>query len=175
MLMVDKIPLLNALASFAKDEVISRLSKDEKTMFLLFFCQSYSLFSSKEIVHHFKDSINFILALQPNDMIFCCYILLHSSWKSFYNLLWEPLVLYLNKKWEDNHALFIRFIGYLFSDKCSLLHSSMPLRSDGRFSTHMLSTDFDNRICQILDFRRYKQSAQELVCFLLFILAYERA
>jgi hypothetical protein len=166
--------LLDSLACLAKNMVISRLSKEEKIMFLLFFSQSYSLFSSIEIACNFRESITFIFELEPSELIFFCYILLNSSWKSFYSVLWEPLVLYLNKNWENNHTIILRFIGYLFSEKCAFLHLLMPLRNNGRFSTNILSPNFDDRICQILDFGRYKTGAKDLVLFLIFILVFKR-
>lgn len=74
---------------------------------------------------------------------------------------------FLNKHWENNHSIFVRFMGFLFSEKCAFIHQSMPRQKDGRFSLTVLSGDFEDRICKILDMGILKQEAGELVFKLL--------
>lgn len=162
-LIIDKSFLLSAISVICKDLEVSRLSEGEKHMFLLFFSQSYATFSSVDVFCNLRDSMNFIFSLDPNDTIFCCYILLHSSWKPFHNLLWESLMVYLNKHWENKQSTFARFLGFLFSGKCSFLYEFMPRQKDGLFSIEALSVDLVGRICEKLNSDIFKQDEKALV------------
>ena len=154
--MKDKTVLMSTVSSLTKFLDLNKLSDHEKTIFILFFSQSYVLFSSADILSKFSDSIEFMFSLEPKDLIFCCYVILSSSWKPFYNILWESLILYIHKNWEQNKSLFVRFIGFVFSDKCSFLQYSMPRLKDGRFKLSLFSSNgnfgLESMMCKFLKF-----------------------